>query len=216
MHLPAQHIGHGGCAALVGNVLQLGARHHVEQLGRQMRATAIAGRGVAQRLRSRFGERDQLPHVVGRHRRMGHQKHGEQGRKADRHKVLFDVVGQLVHQGLIDGVVDGAHEQAVAIGGLACRRRCAHHATRTWAVVDDGGHVPQLAQLVCTGARRGVHRASRGERHDELHGLGRPGIAGQCGERLRRPAQHSSGQQVAAAQSVCGRKIGLDAHVASP
>ncbi|MNS89024.1 hypothetical protein D3C72_1230220 [compost metagenome] len=84
-------------------------------------------------------------------------------------------------------MVDGAHKQAVTVGRLLGGHFGAHDPAAACAVVNKGGLPPQLPQRHGKSPRRGIHRPTGRERHDEFHLL-----AGVIRRVRRLPGQRSS------------------------
>ena len=146
---PGEQIGHHGRDAAIGHVLDVDARHGLEQFAGEMLRGADAGRaeGELAGLRARIG--DELGHAL--HRQVG--RHRQQVRRVDdlrdRREVLHRIERELLVEARIgdDGGGGGGH-QRVAVGrrlGDAIGRDIAGRAGH---VLDDHRLAPGLGDLV--------------------------------------------------------------------
>ena len=152
LHLPGDHIGDRGARALVGNVDDVDAGDHLEELAGEMRGGAVAAGGIGERAGLRFCERDQLLHRLRRHRRMEDEDHRRGGEVNHRREVL-------------QAVIDGEHRVAV-------RRRPrdelgADDAARAGPVLDDELLAERGAELGREDADENVGAAAGREWHDQ-------------------------------------------------
>ena len=124
--------------------------------------------------RIRFGLRHvhQLVHVVGRHRRVGHQDAVEESAEYNARHILDRIVGQLraYHR------VERHHAVArradrVAIGHCANAGLRADDAVTANAVLHDDGLPQRPAQWLDQGARQRVAGRAGNRRHDDANGL---------------------------------------------
>ena len=186
IHLPAQQVGDGRCAAPVGHVQHAQARELPEHLARQVDRRAAARRGEADALRTLPGMAHIVGHVLYGQARVDHEDVGNLGDQADGLEVLDRVIAEPGVERGIDGVGNGVDIQRVAVRRRPRHGLGAHIAVGARAVV----HHHALAQLL---AHPGGHQAcdhvggATGRiAHHEPHGPGRPG---------RRLRQHGCGRQ---------------------
>jgi len=102
-------------AARIGHVHEPHARHHVEELARQVVAGAGAGRAEENLLGLSFRERDERAHIGDAEAGMGHQQNRHGGDQRDRRQVLLEVEGRVGGQRRVDGVGDRRHQQRIAV-----------------------------------------------------------------------------------------------------
>src|SRR5262245_43477955 len=88
--------------ALVGDDGVVDARHHLEQLGREIVERAWRWRADVELARPRLRERDQLRERLRWKRRMRHQRDRRRRDKADRREVLARIVARIAVEARID------------------------------------------------------------------------------------------------------------------
>jgi hypothetical protein len=113
---PAQQVGHGGAAAAVRHMQDVGARFHLEQFARQVDGRAAARRRARQLAGVLLGVGDVFLHGLDRHLGVDDQDVGDGRHQADGLEILDEVVVQLAVQRAVDRVGDGPHVQRVAVG----------------------------------------------------------------------------------------------------
>jgi hypothetical protein len=142
-----------------------------EQLGRQMRRRADAGRGVEDFPAPALGERDQVLDALDAGRGMHDQDHRRECRERDRREILRHVEAGSRADGLVGDVGGRAEEQRVAIFGGACGkfRRKARAGARL--VLDHELLAKQLAEPIAERSRRDVGRRAGNEADHDTHRL---------------------------------------------
>ena len=171
---PATHqISHALRAPLVGNVLQLGPGHHLEQYRRKVRAAAFAGGGIAELLLLRPGQRNKFLQRGGRHAGIHGKQEARTGDGGDCVEVLEGVIGQMREQAGV-GHMRGSHQQdGVTVGRGSDHCLAADDGIATAAVIHDHRLAPPVRQLLRRHACHGVSTAARRKRNDEAHRLHR-------------------------------------------
>jgi beta-mannosidase len=144
LHLPAEKIGEGLRAALVGNVDEGGAGHRLEELAGEMLRGAVAGRALVDLVRVRFRIGDEFRDRARRKGRRHRHDVGKPGDAGDGCQVRDEVEGELVVERGIDRVHRAAHQQRVAVRGRAHHRLGREVAARAGAVL----HEHRLVELI--------------------------------------------------------------------
>jgi hypothetical protein len=190
-HLAAQQVGQRRGLALVGHVDQVDAGGGLEHLARQVGRGALAERRVAERARRLLRRRHQVGQgleaaagVRGQHMlAQAHQRH--------RAQVARGVVGQVLHQRLVDAEAVGHGDEAVAVGRRLGHRVDTDHGAGAGLVVHQHRLAQRSAQFGGDEPGDDVGGAAGRKGHDDADGLGRPGLcAGRQG------GQRGGGQQV--------------------
>ena len=168
----ARHqVGHGRSAALVGHVHDVDLAHRLEELERQMRGAAGAGRGAVELARPVAGQGQKLGHVLGRQVGPHDQQHGIDADGRHRGEVDAHVVGQVgIERGRHRGrAVRGQHEDA-AVGRRLGDRGGGDLAVGAGAVLDhhralqplgDAGRHDAGQQVVGSARRKADDEAQR-------------------------------------------------------
>jgi hypothetical protein len=161
--------------ALVGDVHHVNARHVLEDFACELRQAA--GAGEVQLAWLRFGERNQLAHVLRRHRRMHHQYDGKRVHERDGREILEAVVAGFLQE-LQERLRRGrGHEDRIAVRWRLRHMVGRDDAARPGAVVDQDRLSDRFLHLRRDQARRGVGDAAGREGHHHANGLGGPGLA---------------------------------------
>ena len=167
LHLSGQQVGHGGRGAAIRNMRDLDAEAAQQQLHRDVRQRAVAGRGIVQLAGIGLGVGDEALEVRERRRRMAHQQLGHFRHHGDRHEILLGVERQFRLQRRVDGVVRRGEQQRVAVGrGLGGRVGC-DHAARAAAVLDHERGLQIVRHPRGDEPRHQIDRAAGRERHDQ-------------------------------------------------
>jgi hypothetical protein len=111
-----------------------GARHHREQLARNMGRLAVAARRKANLAGIGFGVGDEFGDRFGRNRRMDYHHERPAEDAGDRRDVADEVVTELLVKGRVNGLRGVEHKQCVAV--------------RTRAHDDFGGNVAACSRPV--------------------------------------------------------------------
>src|SRR5437870_4784891 len=157
--------------ALVRDVDDLDLGHVEEQLARQVRDAARAGRRVRQLVRLAPRQLDQLLQVVRRHRGM-HRDHERPLRELDdRRDVVHRVERQLV-QARVHRVAARHQQQGVTVGRRLDRKLGAQIAASAGLVLDDHLVAEPLGELLRDQPRDEIGAAAGSERRDDAHRLG--------------------------------------------
>ena len=191
LHLIADQVGDRWRAALVRDMGEVGARHHLEQLHRQMVRGAVAGGGVGDLAGLGAGGCQQvLDRFVGRGR-VDHQQVGGRAYPGERREVAGDVDFRLRVQAVDKRERKCHHQDGMAVGRRFADEVGADHGAGAGLVIDLRAGREALAELLRQGAAQGVVEGARGERHDDLDRLRREalglrwcrGCQGQHGDR---------------------------------
>ncbi len=156
------------------DVLQVDAGPGLEQLRREMRGRADAGRGVVQFagrfLRERAPARRRSPLEPVPH----HQHMRDVGDAGDRREIRHRVVGAVLQQALVGGVgLVGAEDQRVAVGLGVLHRDAADHAGAAAAIVHRDRLAETVADRLRDQPRRDIDGAAGRVGHDDGDGAAR-------------------------------------------
>ena len=174
MHLSRDQVGDRERGAAIGDVRHLDPGLVGKQLGDEMVGAADAGGAVIQRARLALRQRHQLGDSLHAERRVHHQDIGIGRGHADRHQVLFRIVGEFRVDARVDRDRTGLTEQqrvAVRIGALDDLG--ADAAIAAAAIFDHEGLAERVADFLADDARGRVRRAAGRERHDQPDRVGR-------------------------------------------
>ena len=160
------HREHGGAAAFVRHVLNVGARLQLEQFAGQMLEAADAGGGVIELAGLRLGVGEQFLRRMHRQFRIDGEHIGAGGEDRDRHEILHRVERLLVEP-RIDRMRDRDDEERVAVGRGLGGEIGADHAAGAGAIVDEDLLAEVLAELVGDDAADDVVAAAGRERDDQ-------------------------------------------------
>ncbi|MNV68060.1 hypothetical protein D3C71_1608900 [compost metagenome] len=179
----ADQVGHGGSAALVGDVADVHACHRLEQFAREMRGRPHAGRAVAEFSRCRFQHGNELANVLSLDRCADQQDVGNGRDQRNGGEVPLRVVGRRRSRQRIDGVrCHGAHQQHAAIGCGLRHLRGTNGPSTAGDVLHHNAVGDALRQFLrneagddicCSARREGNHQRDRTLRQYRLreHGL---------------------------------------------
>ena len=140
---PAHQIGHEGARAFVGHMRQLQTGGIGEHFRHQMIARSIADRAIVQRARLCLRQRNQVFGRVQRGTRLHHQHRRHDGDQADRRKILFRVIRQLLEQDRIGRQIGGRHENGIAVR-LRPRHQRKRRQPRAAAAIVDHDRLPEI------------------------------------------------------------------------
>ena len=172
--MPAQHVVQRLHHALVGNVRDLDAGLHLEQLGEQVRGSARARGAEAQGSGLVLGEIDDIGRGLCRRRRIDHQHERHPRVEHDRHQILH----RIEWQAFVDARIDRhrrrrRHQQRVSIGRRARNRSRADVGPGARAVLDHEWFAEPLLELRRDEPRHHLHAAARAGRHHNRHRMRR-------------------------------------------
>ena len=165
----ARHqVGHGRPAALVGHVHDVDLAHRLEELEREMRGAAGAGRRAVQLARLGARQRQQLGDILGRQVVAHHQQHGIDADRRHGGEVGAHVVGQVAVERRRDGgrAVRGQHDDA-AVGRRLGDRGGGDLAVGAGAVLDHDGALQPLADAGRHDAGEKIVRSAGRKADDE-------------------------------------------------
>jgi hypothetical protein len=157
------------------------------ELVHQVPAAAAAGRGIADLVRLRAGERDQLLDVFHRKRRMHDDDVRTAAEQRDRLVILDRVVRHFFVERGVDRELAGQREhECIAVGRRFRRELHADVSVRAAAIVDDHLLLHALSHVLHEGANDRVRAAAGRIRQDHPDRFGGEGLgvswdAGQCG-----------------------------------
>ena len=146
--MTGDQIGHGLGSTLVGDVQHVGSAHALEQLGRQVRQTAVASGAVADRRGRGLEVLNEFARVVGRHRGVYHQQLGGLGHQRERGEVLERVIRHFGIQRSVDAMRGRGHQQGVTIWCRAHRLLGADVGACAGFVVNQYGLLPFLREFL--------------------------------------------------------------------
>jgi len=156
VHLPREEVGECGRRAAVRHVVHVDAGHHLEQLARNVGATADAGRGHIDFAGIGFGVGDEVGNCLGRNRWVQHQDVGVANDASDRRDIADKIVIELVVERRVDRVRRADQEQRIAVGGRTHDRLGADIGAGARAVLDDELLTEPLRQPLAHQARGDV------------------------------------------------------------
>ena len=200
-NMPADQIGEARPGALVRDVDQIGeAGELLEQFAREIAHGAGAGGAIGKLPWIGPGVGDQFLQRLHRHRWMGDDRRGRDGKDGDRHKVLGRIVRHLRHGHRVEHHGAGAAEQErVAVRLRAGDFQGRDRAARSALILDIDGAEQRLHLVGPLPADHIVHAASR-ERH---HQLDRPfGIFALREDRERPQGRSTEGRQFTLADDI--------------
>ena len=169
-HVAGHHVVERRPAAPIGDMLDVGAGHALEQLHVDVMRRAHAARGVAELAGLGFREPDQIGDAGDRQRRIDHQHERDRGDQRDRGEILDRIVRQL----LVDGGIERQRrarrrEQGVAVGRRARDIGGAGRGALAGAVLDDEGLAQAPLEAARQEARQRVGSPARRIGHDDAH-----------------------------------------------
>src|SRR5262245_42024508 len=204
LHMTGDDVLQGRSGALVRHVDDLDLGLCLEQLAGEVRRSPVAAGREVQLARIRASERDQRGERMNRQRWMNHQHVGLRGDQADRSKIPFGIIVDLLVQAGIggeDAVV--RKQQRVAVGWRAGDELRRDIAAGAGPVVDDQWLTENLLHLPGEHACQDVARPawSKGEGQGDGPGriLGCPHGAGKPEDRRTRSRDATGHARAAAA-----------------
>ena len=150
-----------------------------DRLHGEVRQRAVADRSEVVFARFALQKRDKFRGAVNHNAGIDRERARLRHQLGDRRDVGLGVVGQLREQQRVDGERPAdADPDGGAVGRGLGHRVGADVAARARLVVDDERLTELFLQMVGDQAGDHVGRRARAERHDDLHGLGRPVLRG--------------------------------------
>ncbi|MNZ97641.1 hypothetical protein D3C78_1168900 [compost metagenome] len=171
----------------------------LEDLGREMRRRAVAGRGVVVVLGLGLGQRHQFGHGLHRHLGVDHHQRGRIADHAYGLELRDRVVAQLLQRRAHAVRADVAEENGVAVGRGARHMLRRDGAVGAGLVLDDHLLAQQARHLLRHDTRHGVVAAAGRRGNDQGDGLVGEGRMGQRRQKSRAGGdERGRGQQGAA------------------
>ena len=199
--LPAEQVIERRAGSAIGNVLDIGACHLIEQNAGQVRRGAVARRGIAQLARVCAGVRDQRLQIGRRHCGVHRQHIGQVADPHDRREALLRIVGLVRVKADVDRQWPGCTEKnRVAVGLRAGDKLGADVAARACLVLDHDRlaqlRLQALGQPACQRIGRPARRKRHHQRDRARRKIGRGKGRGQCCTRRKACCGHGALDQL--------------------